>query len=161
MRILGIDQGIAHLGYSIVEDGELITYGCIVTTSKKNIQTRFFDIEQKLSEIIKTYNPEVICCEKLFYTAQKKGKRNKSASIVYTNMVTGVIITLAGKFNLLFEMFVPGQVKKSICDNGKATKDEVISKIKELYEIESPKANKEHICDSISIALTYERAQTE
>jgi crossover junction endodeoxyribonuclease RuvC len=155
MRILGIDQGLASLGYCILEGDEVITYGCITTTNKKNLQQRFYDIEQKLSKLIEEYSPDVICCEKLFYTSPGAGNRNKSASIMNTNMITGVIMYLAGKYNLDIDMFVPSQVKKTICDNGKATKEEVISKINELYTIESTKSKREHICDAISIALTY------
>jgi len=161
MRILGIDQGIAHLGYCILEDEELITYGCLTTTNKKSIQNRFYTIEDKLSDIIKEFSPEAICCEKLFFTPPRPGQRNKSASIVYTNMITGVIISLAGRFDLEFNMFVPGTVKKTICDNGRATKNEVIKKIGETYEIECPKSNKEHICDAISIAITFSRCKGE
>lgn len=154
MRILGIDQGIANMGYSILEDDKLITYGCINTTSKDFIEQRFFIIYSKLKTIIEEYKPQVICCEKLFYTSPKEGNRNKSASIIYTNMITGVLAALCGEFNIELRMFVPSKVKKAVCDNGKAEKEEMISKIKSLYPVESEKTKYEHVCDSIAIAFT-------
>lgn len=154
MRILGIDQGIANMGYSILEDDKLITYGCINTTSKDFLEQRFFIIFSKLKTIIEEYKPEVICCEKLFYTSPKDGNRNKSASIIYTNMITGVLAALAGEFDIELRMFVPSRVKKAVCDNGKAEKDDMITKIKSLYPVEVDKTKYEHVCDSIAIAYT-------
>lgn len=154
MRILGIDQGIANLGYSILEEDKLITYGCINTNSKDIIEDRFFIIYDRLKSIIENYHPSIICCEKLFYTSPQKGNRNKSASIIYTNMITGVLSVLAGQFNIELRMFVPSKVKKALCDNGKAQKDEIITKIKSLYEVETDKTKYEHVCDSIAIAYT-------
>lgn len=155
MRILGIDQGIANMGYSILEDDKLITYGCINTTSKDFLEERFFVIYSRLKKIIEEYKPEVVCCEKLFYTSPKEGNRNKSASIIYTNMITGVLAALCGEFNIELRMFVPSRVKKAVCDNGKAEKDDMIAKIKSLYPVESEKTKYEHVCDSIAIAFTY------
>jgi len=154
MRILGIDQGIANMGYSILEDDKLITYGCINTTSKDFLEERFFIIYSRIKKIIEEYKPEVICCEKLFYTSPKEGNRNKSASIIYTNMITGVLAALCGEFEIELRMFVPSKVKKAVCDNGKAEKDEMITKIKSLYTVESDKTKYEHVCDSIAIAFT-------
>lgn len=154
MRILGIDQGIANMGYSILEDDKLITYGCINTTSKDFLEERFFVIYSRLKKIIEEYKPEIICCEKLFYTSPKEGNRNKSASIIYTNMITGVLAALCGEFSIELRMFVPSKVKKAVCNNGKAEKDDMITKIKSLYPVESDKTKYEHVCDSIAIAFT-------
>ena len=44
------------------------------------------------------------------------GNRNKSASIIYTNMITGVLACLAGEFEIELRMFVPSKVKKAVCD---------------------------------------------
>ena len=154
MYILGIDQGIANLGYSIFNDEELITYGCINTSSNDILAHRFYSLYLQIKDIILKYNPEIICCEKLFYTSPKMGNRNKSASIIYTNMITGVLACLAGEFEIELRMFVPSKVKKAVCDNGKATKDDVINKIVSTYGIDSKKTKYEHVCDSIAIAHT-------
>lgn len=159
MKILGIDQGIANLGYAIIDENEkLITYGCITTTSNESIEKRFEKIYIELSNIINEYEPDNISCEKLFFSTPGKGKRKKSASIVYTNMITGLIILLAGQFNMNLKMFVPGSVKKKITNNGKATKDEVIGVIEKKYDIKTSKTKKEHIFDALAIALTFNRS---
>jgi crossover junction endodeoxyribonuclease RuvC len=169
MIVLGIDQGLSDCGYSIIDfdldykgnekpigekEVKLIEYGIITTTSKEKIEKRIYKIASIIENAIIKYNPELICCEHLFYTPPAKGKRNKSSSIVNTNAITGVLIYMAGKYNIKFSSFIPGHVKKIICDNGKATKDDMISKITSFFEVECSKSKEEHICDSISIGIT-------
>ena len=154
MYILGIDQGIANMGYSILENDKLITYGCINTNSNDSLEERFFSIYSQIKILIEEFKPEILCCEKLFYTSPKAGNRNKSASIIYTNMITGVLTVLAGEFSIELRQFVPSKVKKAICNDGKAQKDDVIAKIKSMYNVDSAKTKYEHVCDSIAIAYT-------
>ena len=57
MRILGIDPGIAIVGYGILDiEGNSISmkeYGCITTSSKSRIPDRLFFIMKELTDIIK------------------------------------------------------------------------------------------------------------
>ena len=161
MRIMGIDQGIANMGYSILDDKALVAYGYISTNNKETIEQRLYSIYSRVEELILEYNPEIICCEKLFYTAPSGESRNKSASIIYTNMITGVLTCLAGKYGIEFRMFVPSMVKKAICNNGVAKKEEVIAKIKSMYSVQTLKSKAEHVCDSISIAYTCNKQNEE
>lgn len=154
MYILGIDQGIAHLGYAVMKDKELIEYGCITTNSNDIIEQRFFSLYNDIKQLIIKYQPEAICCEKLFYTSPKAGNRNKSASIIYTNMITGVLAALCGEFEIELRQFVPSKVKKALCDNGKASKEDIEAKIASIYKVETEITKYEHVCDSIAIAYT-------
>mgnify|MGYP003305731960 CR=1 FL=1 len=66
-----------------------------------------FDCEQfnnldYVKMLVDKYNPKIISCERLFYTAPSKGQRKKSASIITTNMVTGLVVLTAGENNLEF-----------------------------------------------------------
>jgi crossover junction endodeoxyribonuclease RuvC len=161
LKILGIDQGIANMGYAMLEDENLIAYGYISTTNEDTVEQRFYKIFLRLEDIILEYEPEIICCEKLFYSSPSKGARNKSASIIYTNMITGVLACIAGKYNIELRMFVPSMIKKAICDDGTAKKDDVIAKINELYSIDTLKTKAEHVCDSIAIAYTCSKQNKE
>ena len=155
MYILGIDQGIAHLGYAVMKDKKLIEYGCITTNSNDIIEQRFFSLYNDIKQLIIKYQPEAVCCEKLFYTSPKAGNRNKSASIIYTNMITGVLASLCGEFEIELRQFVPSKVKKALCNNGKASKEDIESRIASLYRVETETTKYEHVCDSIAIAYTY------
>ena len=71
MKILGIDPGMAIIGYSIVDfDGNninLLNSGSIQTEKGKSDASRLYEIFQDISQIIEKYNPDIASMEKLFY----------------------------------------------------------------------------------------------
>ena len=162
--IIGIDQGLASCGYGVIrfkktkksiKIDKVLDYGVIKTTSKQETKDRLVYIHNKLTELVDTYKPIGISCERLFYSAPSKGQRKKSASIITTNMVTGLVILTAGENNLEFADFVPSSVKKEITGNGKATKEDMISTIPKILGIEEGVVKIEHQADALSIAYTF------
>ena len=161
--ILGIDQGLASCGYGIIQFKEtkkgivfekVLDYGVIKTTTKNTTPERLVYIHEKLTNLVDTYKPKAIACERLFYSSPGKGKRKKSASIITTNMVTGLLVLVAGQKNLIFKDFVPSSVKKEITGNGRATKEEIIETIPTLLKIDEGVVKIEHQADALSIAYT-------
>ena len=69
--ILGIDPGLAIVGYCIVDNDKdeniLVSSGSIQTDKNKSDASRLFEIAQDLQTIIDTYRPDVASVEKLFY----------------------------------------------------------------------------------------------
>ena len=163
MLFRSIDQGLASCGYSVVEISknskgqiihkDLIAYGFIKTTSKEEMGLRLCRIYSELEYIARLHKPELICLEKLFFSTPGKGSRKKSASIVPTNMVTGLIYFLSGVTRIPIKDFTPGTVKKLITGNGRAEKIEMETAIKKIFgDLEI--YNNEHIADSSCIAYT-------
>lgn len=164
MRILGIDQGIASLGYCILEikdnKKEIIEYGQLSTYPDEfedNICERIRDIVTMLFDIVKEFKPDRICCEKLFYSAPRVGGRNKSASIVSTNIASGLIMYVCGVAEVRFVDYSPLSVKNKITGNGKADKSQVREAVIKMY----PELTKEdtdfmteHMIDAVAIATT-------
>lgn len=162
--ILGIDQGIANLGYAVIcfekkKNGEitkeLIKHKYVKTTSKFYIGTRLEALYKELLLVIKEYKICAIGCEKLFFSQKSENKatnkfRNKSASMVYTNLITGVIFLMSSQKGIPVIDFTPGTIKKEICGNGKATKEEMIEAINSLFGIDYKIS--EHEADAIGIA---------
>ena len=68
MRILGIDPGLAIVGYCIVDiekdENVLVTSGSIQTDKNKTDASRLFEIETDLQTIVDTYKPQVASIEK-------------------------------------------------------------------------------------------------
>lgn len=171
MIYMGIDQGIANLGYCIIEENDetkkttLLFYGLITTKPKIPQPKRIVEIVDKLMEIVKTYQPEELVCEKLFCNPPKpKGTekgRNKSASIVSTNIVSGLISYIAGKNDKDFVDISPMTVKKLITGFGKSQKEVVRENVLELYpELKDVKLT-EHTIDSIAIATARIKQKIE
>lgn len=159
MRILGIDQGIASLGYCILEEKDgvktLLEYGQLTTLPDEfedNMCERIVYIVDTIIEICNEFHPDRLCCEKLFYNAPRG--RNKSASIMSTNIASGLIMYAAGKTEVEFKEYPPTSVKNRITGSGKAEKEDVRAGVFKIYpEIEwDDKFLTEHMIDAIAIA---------
>ena len=71
MRILGIDPGIAIVGYSVIDVQDdayrLVTSGSIQTDKNKSEAGRLLEISSDMEEILKTYKPDTAGVEKLYF----------------------------------------------------------------------------------------------
>ena len=72
MIILGIDPGLAIVGWGILESvkGRVrpLAFGAITTPAHTNIEERLCMIEEDLKTIIEKYHPEEMAIEELFFT---------------------------------------------------------------------------------------------
>lgn len=167
---LGIDQGIANCGYSVVEmrsDGEItvLKSGTIETNSSLPLPKRMTLLYSLITDLVETHRPVIIGCEKLFFNPKQKGQsdgkkgRNKSAAIVYTNMATGLLCLIAGQNQIELQEFVPGTVKKYVAGSGKAQKEDIEEAIKHLLKGEGKTLS--HETDAIAIAITAVKAYAD
>lgn len=153
MRIIGIDPGLAIVGYCILdiekEKNILLTSGSIQTDKKKTDSARLFEIQQDLKTILEKYQPTVASIEKLFYFKNQK-------TIIPVAEARGVILSvLEEKLIPVFE-YTPIEVKQIITGYGRATKEEVAKIVKMSVEYKHlPKLD--DTLDSIAIALCYSR----
>ena len=153
MRILGIDPGLAIVGYSVLdiekEDNILVSSGSIQTDKNRTDSERLFEIMTDLQTIIDKFKPDVASVEKLFYFKNQK-------TIIPVAEARGVILAILEKNNIKVSEFTPIEVKQMITGYGRASKDEV-AKIVQM----SVKYNKlpklDDTLDSIAIALCYSR----
>ncbi len=153
MKILGIDPGLAIVGYSIIEhikdENTLITSGSIQTDKKKTDAERLYEIAIDMQTIIDKYKPDVASIEKLFYFKNQK-------TVIPVAEARGVILTILQKNNIPIDEFTPIEVKQMITGYGRASKEEV-AKIVEM-SIKYKKLPKlDDTVDSIAIALCYSR----
>ncbi|WCK56957.1 crossover junction endodeoxyribonuclease RuvC (plasmid) [Aneurinibacillus sp. Ricciae_BoGa-3] len=163
IRGIGVDQGIANCGFAVVEltpedELKILISGTIKTYPKYELSSRIQKIYETINQLSKDYNVSILGCERLFFSPKQKsdtnaGGRNKSASIVYTNMATGILHLIAAQNQIVFKDFVPGTVKKYVAGNGKATKDEVKEAVEKLVIMEK-EIDTEHEADSIGIGIT-------
>ena len=161
---LGIDQGYANLGYAIIKYNihtdtyKVLKFGTIITNSKLEIQHRLKIIYDKLDIIIKKYPIDIISCESIFVNGIRNSSgqktRNKSASIVKTNMSTGLIYLLSSQHNLKIYSFPPTTIKKHLTGSGKADKDEVIKVVEDLSKKNNIIIKTNHESDAIAIGIT-------
>lgn len=151
MIILGIDPGIAIVGYSIIEcngnNYKAIEYGCITTSSKIEFPERLKIIYDDLIQIIDKYNPEEAAIEELFF--------NKNvATAINVGHARGVQILAAMHRNLRIYEYTPLQIKQAVVGYGRADKNQVQQMVKMLLNLkEIPKPD--DAADALAIAMCH------
>ena len=154
MKILGIDPGMAIVGYSIVDyDGkniELEHSGSIQTPKGERESARLLEIFNDMTSIVEKYKPDVCAIEKLFFF------RNQTAVMPVAH-ARGVILTVLEKFGIPIYEYTPMEVKQILTGYGRASKKEVEQMVKIALESEKlPKLD--DTVDSIAIAISYTRS---
>ena len=149
MRIIGIDPGLARVGYGIIDEieGEKIMLDCgiIETKSTQKEESRLLEISKDLSSIITKWNPNSAAVEKFFFY--------RSSSTISVVQARGVIIMTLGKHNLSIQEFPPMQIKLAVTGYGHSDKDEVLKSVMcELNMTSPPKPD--DAADALAIALT-------
>lgn len=154
MRIIGIDPGMAIVGYSILDvadDGNfcLVSSGSIQTSSKDPEPKRLLEIYNDLKTIINKFNPETASIEKLFFFKNQK-------TVMPVSQARGVIILALEQAGLKICEFTPIEIKQSLTGYGRATKDEVAKLVKVC--LNNCKISKlDDTVDSIAIAICCAR----
>jgi len=151
MIILGIDPGMARLGWAILENQKSniksIDFGCIETDAGGKIENRLLTIEKEIEKIIQNYKPDVLAIEDLFF-----GANSKTALIV--GQARGVALLSAGKANLPVSVYTPLEVKMALTGYGRADKNQIKHMVKAILKLENlPKLD--DTTDALAIALTH------
>ncbi|MBS4760511.1 MAG: crossover junction endodeoxyribonuclease RuvC [Clostridium sp.] len=155
MRILGIDPGIAIVGYSVIDtvngSYNLIASGSIQTDKNKSEQGRLLEIANDLEEIIKMYTPDTAGVEKLYFFKNQK-------TIIPVAQARGVIMMTLEKYSVEAVEYTPIVVKQTITGYGRASKDEVAEAVEKMVCKNGrcwPKLD--DTVDSIAIAVCHAR----
>ncbi|HHX17778.1 MAG TPA: crossover junction endodeoxyribonuclease RuvC [Clostridium sp.] len=151
MVIMGIDPGIAIVGYGVVNyEGNKfapIDYGAIKTCSTMNLSQRLLCIYNKLEEIIEKYTPDAISIEELFFN-----KNIKTALTV--GQGRGVAVLAAARANIEVFEYTPLQVKQSVVGYGRAEKAQVQQMTKMILNLKKiPKPD--DVADALAIAICH------
>ena len=149
MRIIGIDPGLARVGYGIIDEIEgkkiMIDCGIIETKSTQKEEERLVEISNDLSSIIKKWNPNSAAVEKFFFY--------RSSTTISVVQARGVIMMTLGKYKLPIQEFPPMQIKLAVTGYGHSDKNEVLSCVMHELSITSP-PKPDDAADALAIALT-------
>lgn len=153
MKILGIDPGMAIVGYSVLEyDGKtpiLLHSGSIQTQKDKKEPARLLEIWEDMNQIVQKFQPDVCAIEKLFFF------RNQT-TVMPVAHARGVILAVLEKNNIPVFEYTPMEVKQILTGYGRADKKEVEQMVKLSLGVDVlPKLD--DTVDSIAIAICYTR----
>ena len=151
MRIIGIDPGLRNTGWGIIEfkNNRLIHIdnGRISPPSISSVGERLLFLENKLSVIVKKYNPNLSAIEQIFVGPG-------TGSSLKLGMARGVSILVLTQAGLQIKELPPKLVKKTITGYGSASKDQIKSMIEKLLNI-IPK--NEDSSDALAIAISAQQ----
>ena len=149
MRIIGIDPGLARVGYGVIDVIEgrkiMIDCGIIDTKSTQKEEKRLVEISNDLSLIINKWDPNCAAVEKFFFY--------RSSTTISVVQARGVIMMTLGRHNLPIQEFPPMQIKLAVTGYGHSDKNEVLSSVMHELSITSP-PKPDDAADALAIALT-------
>ena len=155
MRILGIDPGIAIVGYGVLDyEGNkfsVVDYGAVTTKAGEKLSDRLRNIYEDINVLIERFRPDAFAIEELFFNTNVK----TAISVAHGR---GVIILAASSQGLPVYEYTPLQVKQAVCGYGRADKPQIQRMVKSLLNLNAvPKPD--DVADALAIAICHARSQ--
>lgn len=151
MIILGIDPGLAIVGWGVIESvrGNVrpIAYGAITTPAHTTVESRLSIIAEDLGKIIDKYKPDEMAVEELFFNT------NITTGIAVAE-ARGVILCTAYNRGVKISEYTPLQVKQAVVGYGKAEKHQVIAMVTSILKLKSP-PKPDDTADAVAIAICH------
>lgn len=150
MRILGIDPGLLHTGWAIIESQGMsrhyIASSVILPPKDLPLPDRLAFIFRHVSELCDKFNPDVCSIEITFSNV------NPKTTLILGHARAAAIVAVANKEIPIFE-YEPNKIKKALTGAGHADKDQIYKMVRILLPAAQPKSPDES--DAIAIALTH------
>ncbi|MGG1515800.1 crossover junction endodeoxyribonuclease RuvC [Paenibacillus oryzisoli] len=151
MRILGIDPGIAIVGFGFIDKigSKLVPvqYGSIQTEAHTDPGIRLKDVYDATTQLIEKYKPDALAIEKLFF--------NRNVTTAFTvGQARGVMVLAGVQAGLPIAEYTPLQVKQSVVGYGKAEKAQVQEMVKILLKL-SQVPKPDDVADALAIAICH------
>ena len=156
MKILGIDPGVATVGFGLVESTgnrqSMISCGVITTPAHVPLSARLDRIYSDLEELIGACRPDAVSIEELFFS------KNITTGIPVAH-ARGVILLCAFRCGVPVYEYTPMQVKQAVVGYGKAEKRQVMDMVRRILHLTAvPKPD--DAADAVAIALCHARSAT-
>ena len=151
MRILGIDPGVAIVGFGLIESDRgslrMLQYGAITTPAGQPLAARLLQISRDMEELIQSFQPDEMSIEELFFS------KNITTGIAVAH-ARGVILCAAEKHKLPIYEYTPMQVKQAVVGYGKAEKHQVQEMVKNILHLNAiPKPD--DTADAVALAICH------
>ena len=156
MRILGIDPGVAIVGFGLIESERgsvrMLQYGAVTTPAGLPLATRLVQIEKDMTELIRQLKPDEIAIEELFFS------KNITTGIAVAHG-RGVILCTAERLDVPIYEYTPMQVKQAVVGYGLADKKQVMDMTKRLLKLKAV-PRPDDAADALAIAICHARSAT-
>lgn len=150
MIILGIDPGLATLGWGIIEKDtrgncRAVDYGVVLTPKEEGLPVRLAMLEEGVTRILDKFQPDEIAMEELFFS------KNITTGIAVAHARGVAMLTCVKHCGKLYE-YTPMQIKQALTGYGKADKKQMQSVVASLLKLKTvPKPD--DAADALAVAL--------
>lgn len=156
VRILGVDPGIAIVGFGLVEASggqqRMLRYGAITTEAGQPLATRLWQIQRDFEELLTQLRPDAVAVEELFFN-------NNITTGIAVAHGRGVLLYTAEKCGVPLYEYTPSQVKQAVVGYGKAEKRQIMDMTRRLLKLRSV-PRPDDAADALAIALCHARSAT-
>ena len=151
MIILGIDPGLATLGYGVIEadnqNRRLIQFGTLTTPAGQPLPQRLRAIYQGMNQLMDIYQPEDVAFEELFFS------KNITTGMAVSAARGVALLAVVQRTENLYE-YTPMQIKQAVTGYGGADKHQVQQMVKMLLKMKDI-ARPDDAADALAVALTH------
>jgi crossover junction endodeoxyribonuclease RuvC len=151
MIILGIDPGIATVGFGVIDYTKnkftTLNYGAIITKANIEFSERLEMIFDDISRLIIKYRPDAVAVEELFFNTNVK-------TAIAVGHARGIILLATRKGLVKNYEYTPLQVKQAVVGYGRADKRQVQEMTKSILNLPSiPKPD--DTADALAVAICH------
>ncbi len=156
MRILGIDPGIATVGFGVVDAaGSRLRYvscGAITTPAHTPLSARLDQIYTDMEELLSAFHPDEMAIEELFFNTNI----TTGISVAHGR---GVLLLAAHRGGIPIYEYTPLQVKQAVVGYGRAEKRQVIDMVRRILNMPAP-PKPDDAADAVALAICHARSAT-
>jgi crossover junction endodeoxyribonuclease RuvC len=167
-RILGLDPGLAILGFGAIDCSipdrlapkpssgsattlntvsnqiTLLDFGIIQTSAKADIGKRLCTIYEDLHSLMQQWQPDLVAIEKLFFY--------RMANTIAVAQARGVVMLVLAQYDVPLVEFTPAQIKQALTGMGNADKLDVQQAVARELNLESiPRPD--DAADALAVAI--------
>ena len=149
-RVLGIDPGLLHTGWAVVDTSgqtrKYIASGVILPNPKMEMAQRLVTVFREVTKICEIFSPDECSIEITFVN------KNPKTTLILGHARSAAIVAVANQEIPIFE-YEPNKIKKALTGAGHADKTAVDKMVQILLPNAHPKTADE--ADAIAIALAH------
>jgi crossover junction endodeoxyribonuclease RuvC len=156
MRILGVDPGIATIGFGVLDSEKnshkLVNCGVITTPAHTSLSSRLEQIYDDMLQLLELFKPDAVSIEELFFNT------NITTGIAVAHG-RGVILLACRKYGVKVYEYTPLQVKQAVVGYGRAEKRQVMDMVKRICALPAP-PKPDDAADAVALAICHARSTT-
>lgn len=156
MRILGIDPGIATIGFGVLDSDKsrhvLVKCGVISTPAHTSLASRLALIYGDMCSLLEGFRPDAVSVEELFFNTNI----TTGISVAHGR---GVILLACQQAGVKIYEYTPLQVKQAVVGYGRAEKAQVMDMVKRICALPAV-PRPDDAADAVALAICHARSST-